>query len=213
MGRPVTAPAYFTVQGRDGLTYQYGYTDANGNGAHSQVLASGTSTASMWLLSKVIDRAGNNLVVNYTLLTGTAVPSTILWTPTSAGAASYAYTMQFNYPTANVPQSSPSKYLGGTAVLDSDLLSSVTISYSGTVIKDYFLSYVISPTTGRNEFNTILECADAAKSNCLLPTTVSYQPGSAGVSSTTSSTISSTGGTQLATPLRFQWRWHSGPHL
>jgi hypothetical protein len=66
-GAAGSGPAYFTVQGRNGLAYEYGYTDTNGNGANSQVLASGSSTALSWLLSKVIDRAGNNSVINYTL--------------------------------------------------------------------------------------------------------------------------------------------------
>src|ERR1700733_14061109 len=88
-------PAYLPVQGRNGLTYEYGYTDTNGNGANSQVLNSGSSTALSWLLSKAIDRAGNNFVINHTLLTGTTVPSTILRTPTGASASSYRYTMQF----------------------------------------------------------------------------------------------------------------------
>jgi len=57
-----TGPASFTVQGRNGLTYYYGYTDSNGNGVNSQVLANGTTTALTWLLSKVVDRAGNNYV-------------------------------------------------------------------------------------------------------------------------------------------------------
>lgn len=85
------------------MTYEYGFVDSNGNGANSQVLATGTSTASAWLLSKVIDRSGNNYVINYTLQTGAAVPSKILWTPVTPGASTYTYTMQFNY-TTNVPQ-------------------------------------------------------------------------------------------------------------
>ena len=113
-------PSYFTVQGRDGLTYEYGYT-ANGYGTNSQVLATGTSTASAWLLSKVFDRAGNSYVVNYTTLTGAAVPSTIEWTPTAAGGTTYTYTMQFNY-TTNAPPSSLRKYIGGTAVSNTKLL-------------------------------------------------------------------------------------------
>jgi hypothetical protein len=138
-GSAGNGPGYFTVRGRDGLTYQYGFTDTNSNGAGSQVIATGTTTARSWLLSKVIDRAGNNFVINYTTLTGTAVPSTILWTPTSAGASTYTYEMQFNY-TTNVPQSSPDKYVGGTLVNNTQLLSSIAISNAGTVIKDYFLA-------------------------------------------------------------------------
>jgi RHS repeat-associated protein len=185
-------PSYFTVQGKDGLTYEYGYLDANGNGANSQVLATGSTTASEWLLSKIIDRAGNNLVINYTLLTGAAVPNTILWTPTSEGASTYLYTLQFNY-SSNVPQSSLNKYIGGTSVSNNKLLSSIAISYSGTVVKDYFLGYQASPTTGRNELISVEECADSAKSNCLLPTAITYQNGSAGVSTTATTAVSSSG--------------------
>ena len=191
-GAAGNGPAFFTVQGRDGNTYQYGFTDANGNGAGSQVLATGTSTASAWLLSKVSDRAVNNFVINYTTLTGTAVPAEILWTPTSANASTYTYKMLFNYG-ANVPPSSITQYVAGTAVLNSQLLTSIVISASGTVIKDYFLGYQASPTTGRDELITVQECADTAKSNCLLATNVAYQTGSIGVSTSATTALSSSG--------------------
>jgi RHS repeat-associated protein len=190
-GAAGNGPAYFTVQGRDGNTYQYGFTDTNGNGAGSQVLATGTTTASAWLLSKVIDRAGNNFVINYTPLTGTSVPANILWTPTSAGASTYTYEMLFNY-IPNVPPSSLVKYTAGTAVSNTDLLASISIAVSGTVTKDYFLSYQLSPTTGRNELISVQECADAAKSNCLLATSIGYQYGVVGVSSSATTALSST---------------------
>jgi RHS repeat-associated protein len=190
-GTAGNGPAYFTVQGRDGLTYEYGFTDTNGNGAGSEVIATGTSTASSWLLSKVIDRAGNNYVINYTTLTGAAVPSTILWT--STGTSTYAYTMTFNY-TTNAPQSSLSKYIGGTSVSNTELLSSISISYGGTVLKDYFLTYQASPTTARDELISIQECADSAKSNCLLATSVTYQNGGLGVSTSGQSVLTSSVG-------------------
>jgi len=191
-GTAGNGPAYFTVQGRDGLTYEYGYTDSNGNGANSEVLATGTTTALTWLLSKVVDRAGNNYVINYTKLSGTAVPATILWTPTSAGASTYTYTMTFNY-TANVPQSSINGYVAGTLVSNADLLSSIAISSSGTIIRDYFLGYQASPTTGRDELTSVKECTDSTQSSCLLPTAVSYQGGAPGVSTTALTALSSSG--------------------
>jgi YD repeat-containing protein len=192
-GTAGNGPASFTVRTKIGLTFQYGLTDANGNGANSQVLASGTTTADFWYLSKIIDRAGNNLVINYTTLTGTVVPDKIMWTPTSAGASTYAYTMQFNY-TSNVPQSSTYQYIGGTPLANTDLLSSVTVAYSGTVIKNYVLGYQTSPTTGREELASVKECADAAATNCLAPTTISYQNGAVGVA--TSATTAATTATQ-----------------
>ena len=192
VGTAGNGPASFTVQAKNGLTYYYGYVDTNGNGANSQVLASGSSTAVSWLLSKVVDRSRNNYVVNYKTQTGTAVPDKILWTPSSSDSSSYLYLMQFNYG-ANVPQSSISKYIAGTAVSNSQLLSDVAISYQGTVVKDYFLGYQASPTTGRNELKSIQECADSAKSNCLLASSVTYQGGSPGVTTSVTTAQSSTG--------------------
>ena len=189
-GAAGNGPQYFTVQGRDGLTYQYGYTDGNNNGANSEVLANGTALT--WFLSKVSDRAGNNWVVNYTPLTGTAVPSKIMWTPTSAGSSSYAYTMQFNYGT-NAPQSSIQSYVAGTLVSNAQLLTSIEIFSGGTVVKDYFLGYQGSPITGRKELTSVQECADASQSNCLAPTTVAYQLGVTGLSSTSNSAVTSAG--------------------
>ena len=191
VGTAGNGPASFTVQGRNGLTYYYGYTDGNGNGQKSQVIAAGSSpaTALTWLLSKVVDRAGNNYVINYTTLSGTligtAVPNTIYWTPTGAGSSSYTYTMQFNY-TPNVPQSSINKYVGGTQVSNPQLLSSIEIISSSTVVKDYFLGYSVSPTTSREQLTSVTECPNTTESssNCLLPTTISYAGPAVGVSTT-----------------------------
>ena len=193
-GAAGNGPQYFIVQGRNGLSYYYGFTDTNGNGANSEVLANGSTTALTWLLSKVVDRSGiNNYVINYTALTGTAVPNDILWTPTSAGASTYTYKMLFNY-TTNVPQSSINEYVAGTLVSNTELLSSIEIFVGTTVVKDYFLGYQASPVTGREELISVKECADSGGASCLLPTSVTYQGGSPGVSTTSHSTgISSAG--------------------
>jgi RHS repeat-associated protein len=191
-GTAGNGPAYFTVQARNGNTYQYGFTDTNGNGANSQVLASGSTTTLTWLLSKVIDRAGNNLVINYTILTGTAVPNNILWTPTSAGASTYTYKMLFNY-VPNVPQSSFFEYVAGTPVSNPELLSSIELFSGTTVIKDYFLGYQASPLSGREELISIKECADSAGTNCLSPTVVTYQTGTSGLSTVANSALSASG--------------------
>lgn len=195
-GSAGNGPQYFVVQARNGLTYYYGYTDSNGNGVNSEVLANGSATALTWLLSKVVDRAGNNYVINYLApsasLSGTSVPYKILWTPVSAGSSTYSYSMQFNY-SANVPQSSIYAYVAGTVVSNTELLSSIEIFSGSTVVKDYFLGYQLSPLTGREELKTVTECADSAESNCLIPTSISYQGGSPGLSTTSNSALSSSG--------------------
>jgi RHS repeat-associated protein len=189
-GTAGNGPSYFEVQGRDGRTYEYGF---DGN---SQVLASGTSTAWVWWLDKVTDRAGNTMTLSYTTQNGTAVPNTISWTPVSEGAQTYTYTMQFTYGT-NVPQSSIYAYVGGTEYTDTSLLTAVSIIYNGTTVKQYNLSYHQSPTTGRDELIQVQECADSAGSNCLAPTKFTYQSGQIGVSTSATSAISA-----LATRLK-----------
>lgn len=172
-------PAYFEVQAKDGATYEYG------NGAGSQVLATGTSTPWMWYLDKVTDRAGNTMTISYNTSNGTAVPNTISWTPSSYGAVTYNYTMVFTYGT-NASQSSTYGYVAGTPFSNTNLLTAISVNYTGTTVKKYVLSYQQSPTTGRDELTQVQECADAAQTNCLFPTTIAYQSGGAGVSGTTS---------------------------
>jgi len=173
-GAAGNGPAYFTVQGRDGLTYEYG------NGGSSQVLAGTTGTASMWMLDKVTDRAGNTMAYTYTTATGAALPATISWTPSSYGSTTYNYIMQFNYG-ANVSYSSYYGYVAGTPVTDTSLLGSITISYAGATIKNYVLSYQIAPNTGRDELIQVQECADSGATNCVAPTKITYQSGAQGV--------------------------------
>ncbi len=179
-GSAGNGPSYFEVQGRDGRTYEYG------NGGGSQVLAAGTSTAWVWWLDKVTDRAGNTMAISYNTSNGTAVPAAISWTPNSYGTTTYNYTMQFAYG-ANVPQSSTYGYVAGTSFSNTNLLSSISVEYTGTTVKKYVLSYQQSPTTGRDELSSVQECADSGQTNCIAPTTFSYQPGTAGVSASSSS--------------------------
>lgn len=174
-GTAGNGPAYFIVQGPDGRTFQYG------NGGNSQVLASGTSTALTWMLNQVSDPPGNTMTISYSTATGTVVPSVISWTPTSHGAGTYAYTMTFGYGTNVLPTAG---YVAGTPVQNPNLLGSITINYSGAQVKEYVLTYTASGTTGRDTLTQVQECA-ASTSNCLYPTTISYQSGAAGVSTVT----------------------------
>ena len=180
-GTAGNGPAYFVVQQPNGVKYYYG------NSASSQVIATGTSTAWKWLLNEVVDPAGNTMTITYTATTGDAVPWIISWTPSSHGSSTYNYTMTFNYPTTNAPQSSVYKYVAGAAVTNTNLLTSITVAYSGTTVKQYNLTYQQSPTTSRERLIQVQECADSAATNCLPPTAITYQNGAAGVSTTPSS--------------------------
>ncbi|MGA8940065.1 MAG: FG-GAP-like repeat-containing protein, partial [Acidobacteriaceae bacterium] len=177
-------PDHFEVQGRDGRTYEYG------NGGSSQVIAGNSGNASVWWLDKVTDRAGNSMTISYDSLTGAAVPATISWTPVSAGAPTYSYTMQFAYG-ANVQESSVYGYVATTPVVNTSLLASITVNYGSTTAKKYVLYYGVSPTTSRDELTDIQECADAGATNCLAETQIQYQSGQAGVSTSSTPVIPS----------------------
>jgi hypothetical protein len=102
--------------------------------------------------------------------------------------------MQFNYGT-NVAQSSVTKYIGGTPVSNTGLLTSIEVLVGTTVVKDYFLTYTPSASTGREQLTSFQECPNTTQSssNCLAPTTVTYANPTIGVSSTVNTAESSTG--------------------
>jgi hypothetical protein len=170
-------PSSFTVQAKNGLTYEYG------NGATSQVLVNGT--VNTWMVDKVTDRAGNTMTFSYvaasTNVAGIALPDTISWTPSAAGSTTYNYAMKFAYdPTTSVQSAG---YVSGNQTLLSAELLGITIKYLGTVVKNYVFSYTSSPTTERLELASVTECADAGATNCLAPTSMRYQPGVVGIAS------------------------------
>ena len=182
-GSAGNGPGYWEVQGKDGLTYEYG------RGGSSQVLANGTSTAWQWWLDKITDRAGNTLTISYSTANaiGTVVPHVISWTPTGYGSTSYAYTMTFSYGT-NTPQSSIAGYVAGTTVSDTNLLQTITIAYNLATVKQYSLGYGASPNTQKEELASVTECASST-SNCLAPTTFNYYQDSASGVSTSATTV------------------------
>lgn len=179
-GTAGSGPAYWTVERKDGLTYTYG------GSTDSRVLATGTSTASQWMVSEISDRAGNKVRFTWeaadATTTGMTHPVRIEWTQTSAGSGNYLYSMEFNYSQGgNSAATTPAGYLKSKEYKDTDLLTSISIKVSSTVEKHYVLTYEASPTGGAQRLTEITECSDAVPSDCLSPTEITYQDGSAGV--------------------------------
>jgi len=183
-GTAGNGPAYFIVQGRDGYTYEYGNT------TDSQIISSGATTPIAWALDKVTDRYNNTvLTISYvsagTAVSGVALPAVISWSPTSAGASNFNYKMTFSYTPTNIGPSTVVGYVAGSSLLNQESLTSINIANgSGATLKLYSFSYLPSQTTGINRLTRITECSDSGGTNCLLPTTISYQDGQAGVSTT-----------------------------
>jgi RHS repeat-associated protein len=186
-GTTGNGPTYFTVQGKDGLIYEYG------NSTDSRITPDSTvTTPYTWLLSRVKDRSGNSYTVAYgTGAAGSAgigVPVSISYSNTSAGGASYSYTVTFSYTTkdAQAPGTHDStivEYLYGSQTTNTNLLVRIDVNYNGTLVHKYTLGYGTSPTTTRARLTSVTECASkAGTEDCLAPTMIGYQNGSAGVS-------------------------------
>jgi len=180
-------PSYFTVQGKDGLTYEYGNT------TDSKILpcSSGCATPYIWALDKVTDRYGNQMTFTYYQAGGAYVPLSIQYTAPS-GSTSFPYQVSFHY-TTKASNDLISSFIAGSQIQQTQQLSTITMTSSGTIVREYELSYATSPTTLRARLDTIQECgnptgAGGTASDCLPATTVGYQAGTAGVASPATAT-------------------------
>jgi len=184
-GAAGNGPQYWTAVDKNGWEYTYG---GGGTTSNAEVLASGSTTAISWQLSEVTDPYGNSMTVTYlppsTTLAGVTTPSVISWVPASHGSSSYNYTMTFVYGTKTT--GSLNGYAGGTPFDNTNILQSIAIAYQGTAVKTYYLTYSNTTTaTSRYLLTQVQECAGTGIGNCLLPTTMTYQAGAAGVGSGT----------------------------
>ncbi len=171
---------YFTVKGKDGRYYEYGNT------ADSKITASGATAPYMWMLDKVSDRQGNNMVFTYAGATS-ATLSTIQYTATPGSGATYGYKVAFTY-TQRTGGTSITTYVAGSAVTQSQELTNINVTSAGTSVRQYNLIYTTSPTTNRPLLQSVQECGGSAGTDCLRPTMITYQAGSAGWSSSAVST-------------------------
>ena len=180
-GASGSGPSYFVVQGKDGFTYQYG------NGGNSQAIASGSTTPYAWGLSSVADRQGNNMVISYVSSATTLAPSKIQYTQTPSTGSSYPYTVGFNY-AGRAGGSSISRYTAAKSVTLGNELISMSVSYAGTLVRQYNFTYTVSPSTLRPLLSNVQECGGSAGTDCLQPTSFKYQAGNTGWSSTAQTT-------------------------
>jgi RHS repeat-associated protein len=175
-------PEYFVVEAKNGLKFEYGRT------ADSRVVLGGTVLR--WMLNKVYQRngdgqgSGNNYVIVYdnTSSPGFAVPQKISWTPTFLGSTAYSYEAVFNFNGGRTPADSYSGKVAGFDVSNSRRLDNIQIKSAGTVIRKYVLAYDATGVTSRSRLTSVKECSDdIATTNCLPPTTMTYQSGVLGV--------------------------------
>lgn len=178
-GTAGNGPSYFIAEGKDGLKYEYGNT------ADSKAYTNGGSTPYAWMLNKVRDRQGNNLVVTYSTTSGDIQPNTIYYTQTPATGTTYWYTVSFTYQNR---VTNLSKYVAGGNILQTKVLGNINVRHFGTSIRQYNLTYQTAPTTQRDRLASVQECGGAGGTDCLRPTTITYQNGALGAVAPTTST-------------------------
>jgi RHS repeat-associated protein len=177
-GTAGSGPAWFSVQGKNGLTYQYGNT------TDSAILAAGTTSVNVWALDAVMDRNGNAMTFTYINDTtnGSYRIASIQYTYTGSSTTNNGYTVVFTY------QSRPSsdvqwKYTVGGVNNQLNYLSNVTVNtISGstpTMVHGYELTYAQGAASSRLRIASVQECGSST-GDCYPPSSITYQDGQTG---------------------------------
>lgn len=172
-GTAGTGPAWFQVERRDGLIYQYGATD------DSRIESSGSGTPREWALNRIRDRNGNyaDFVYVEDAATGSYRPSRIDYTGNSGTGNAPYYSVRFTYETRGSADQ-PAGYVGGGLVQEYYRLARIDAQHSsGTVLLSYVLSYQPDPNGGRSRLSRVQACAGAS---CLKPGTFTWSAGTPG---------------------------------
>lgn len=182
---PAAGPDSFTVKRMGGTTSTYGKTATSSNARIVATLpATGATVAVSWALARVQDTAGNYLDYVYNIAPGNgtypfpAVEYTLsqvnytghATTPVSAPYAS----VSFSYTTLTTPKVRLG-YQAGIAFLQSQQLSSVTVTDNSVAVRYYKLSYQASGSgSALSTLSSIQECRDSTQAVCFRPTTFGW---------------------------------------
>lgn len=181
-GTAGNGPASFTVEQKDGLIYEYGTR------SDSQIEAQGQSTVRTWALTTIRDRAGNRIEFYYNEDTsnGSYQIAWVEYTANSAASLTAAYKIEFTYETQPAGEIE-SGYLGGSVIKDIKRMTQVEVKHNSTLVRRYTIAYEGSlSSAGRSRLASITECAGSAGTECFAPTTFTYQNGTPGLASETS---------------------------
>ncbi len=166
-------PGYFTVQTKDGRTYEYGNT------TDSKIYAVGipsTNTVRVWALDRVTDANGNYMTYDYgSNSTGTEYfPTEIDYTSNGGTAADHKVT--FTYQTRPT-QGSRGFYVSGSLITNTQELLTITVA-TGSVSYGYTLGYGQDSVSRRPQLQSVTECG--TDGSCMPATTINWQNAQAG---------------------------------
>jgi RHS repeat-associated protein len=181
-GAYVGGPAYFTVEAKNGLIYEYGNTPDSS----VEPITGGLLAYKKWALNKIRDRNGNYIQFNYTedVANGEHRISNITYPHTASGGGPY-YRMDF------VPEARPTGDIiygrqFNHPYRETQRLDRIDVSWMNggwQLVRKYDLFYAPGPASSRSLITSIQECITG---DCLAPTTFSYTPGATSWASETS---------------------------
>lgn len=175
LGAAGNGPASFTVEGKDGLIYEYGNT------VNSRIESVGQTTARTWALNQIRDRSGNaiNFIYFEDTTNGAYRIDSVQYT--SNTGLSPAYEVDFVYET-KPSNEIDSAYIAGSKIKEITRLDRVDVKYNTTtLVRRYEFTYEGAlSSTFKSRLASIQECAGPTP-DCYPATTFSYQNGTSGV--------------------------------
>ncbi len=132
---PNTSTAYFTIDGKDGLIYEYGNT------IDSRLYTQGNENkqVAVWMLNKVTDRVGKYYTYSYEKDDTNGEIRIKQVDYTGSSSSSTFYSVKFNY--GNRSNDVNLNYISGNKFKESKLLNSIQVYYGSTILRNYILQY------------------------------------------------------------------------
>ena len=175
------APAYFVVETKSGLKYEYG------NSIDSRIEGRLIATPRVWALNRMTDRDGNSMVVTYTedIENGSFRPNEILYTSNAAAGLSAAFKVVFQWET-RPGNEAITEYVAFNLIRETRRLSRIEAQYADPssggafrLVRRYQLSYNQTGMSAHSRLGAIQECD--RNLSCLAPTMISWQDGQVGM--------------------------------
>lgn len=196
-GTSGTGPQWFEVRGKNGLIYEYGNT---ADSRIEPVLQGGgqSPTVRAWALNKIRDRTGNAIKFKYIEDTtnGSFRPDEITWAGNSDTGLADRYRIQFEYETPARPDPIYSYLYGNSSGVNGNVdefkrLDRINIyrdTPSATLIRRFDFTFdSAGGISGRSRLQSLAECGGSQGTDCLSPTTFTWQNGTIGVESSPTS--------------------------
>ncbi len=177
---PGSGPEWFRVRTKDGLIMEYGKT------ADSKVEAVGRTDVRMWALNRVEDLSGNYITYSYQedAINGGFYLDRIDYTANDGELVAASRSVEFIYDQAGQRTDIDHGSLGGSKTISTVRLDLIKIQIGLDTVREYRMSYLMSPGTDRTRLDNITECSKASIAvdfKCYPPTSFEWQEGNGGV--------------------------------